>query len=691
LTHPFSDLLKQISRRSVGRVTIAYVVIGWLLAQVAEFATETFAAPQWVLRTFVVFLILGLPVAILLAWVFDLTPQGIRRTADTSPGEGENGAPARRAGQRAAFVAFILVTIAVAGWFQFYGPEPSREVMRPASSASAIVSGTTTPSLFYDLAFPADAPLALIGAAELGNGKPAFAISPSGRYVVYVGQTSPGVYQLYLRDLQTDSTVPLNGTDGAYHPFFAPNSAWIGFFVGNDLFKVHVSGSDPVFVSEATNSVGADWTTGDEIIVSIEEGQKIIGVPASGGPTRDVYTQSSVGYLSVANDHNKIFAGGKAIALESGQVIGLNIRSSDIRFINGYLFFAVQGTLFACRYDISNDEVTSNPVPVITGIRTEIWGVAQWSVSNDGTLVYMPGGDASANPMHWASPEQTIQLDLPKSNRGTMEISPDGKRIAVLESNGLDDDIWVYEVDDGRSTKLTTDGINWGPLFWAPDGLSVYHQKVMKEANRTYRSFLNSQRPAEAVLPDDVAQLAVSISRDGRFLGLSRAVGIGVYDVVDEKLNIVPTTSTDDWGTAISPDGRAVAYTSSATGAYHVFMQPLPPTGQLIQVSRKGGAEEPRWGPDGTKLYFRSGSRIMAVDVVMDPQLAVGQPRVFYAGVFENVSGRSYDIDPNEERALVIRSDDLAPSMRVVTNWFGRVEAIIRESEEVVGLSQWTE
>ena len=168
-------------------------------------------------------------------------------------------------------------------------------------------------------------------------------------------------------------------------------------------------------------------------------------------------------------------------------------------------------------------------------------------------------------------------------------------------------------------------------------------------------------------------------------------MGIGVYDVVDEKLNIVPTTSTDDWGTAISPDGRAVAYTSSATGAYHVFMQPLPPTGQLIQVSRKGGAEEPRWGPDGTKLYFRSGSRIMAVDVVMDPQLAVGQPRVFYAGVFENVSGRSYDIDPNEERALVIRSDDLAPSMRVVTNWFGRVEAIIRESEEVVGLSQWTE
>jgi len=58
-------------------VGIAYVIVGWLLAQVAEFAAENFGAPDWVLKIFVVFLILGLPLALFFAWAFELTPEGI--------------------------------------------------------------------------------------------------------------------------------------------------------------------------------------------------------------------------------------------------------------------------------------------------------------------------------------------------------------------------------------------------------------------------------------------------------------------------------------------------------------------------------------------------------------------------------------------------------------------------------------
>ena len=59
------------------RVGIAYVIVGWLLAQVAEFAAENFGAPDWALKIFVVFLILGLPLALVFAWAFELTPEGI--------------------------------------------------------------------------------------------------------------------------------------------------------------------------------------------------------------------------------------------------------------------------------------------------------------------------------------------------------------------------------------------------------------------------------------------------------------------------------------------------------------------------------------------------------------------------------------------------------------------------------------
>ena len=59
------------------RVGIAYVIVGWLLAQIAEFAAENFGAPDWVLKMFVIFVVLGLPMALFFAWAFELTPEGI--------------------------------------------------------------------------------------------------------------------------------------------------------------------------------------------------------------------------------------------------------------------------------------------------------------------------------------------------------------------------------------------------------------------------------------------------------------------------------------------------------------------------------------------------------------------------------------------------------------------------------------
>ena len=72
-------MLGKLKRRNVVRVGIAYVVISWVLAQIAEFAFDNFGAPDWVLKSFVVFLLLGLPIALLFAWAFEVTPEGIKR------------------------------------------------------------------------------------------------------------------------------------------------------------------------------------------------------------------------------------------------------------------------------------------------------------------------------------------------------------------------------------------------------------------------------------------------------------------------------------------------------------------------------------------------------------------------------------------------------------------------------------
>src|SRR5210317_1190960 len=69
----------ELKRRNVIRVGIAYAVVSWVIAQIAEFAFENFGAPDWVLKSLVVVLLLGLPIVLIIAWAYELTPEGIKR------------------------------------------------------------------------------------------------------------------------------------------------------------------------------------------------------------------------------------------------------------------------------------------------------------------------------------------------------------------------------------------------------------------------------------------------------------------------------------------------------------------------------------------------------------------------------------------------------------------------------------
>jgi adenylate cyclase len=75
------SLFAELRRRSVYKVAVAYIVAGWALSQGIAQVLPVFNIPNWMIRAFVVLIILGLPVALALAWTFDFTPEGIKRTA----------------------------------------------------------------------------------------------------------------------------------------------------------------------------------------------------------------------------------------------------------------------------------------------------------------------------------------------------------------------------------------------------------------------------------------------------------------------------------------------------------------------------------------------------------------------------------------------------------------------------------
>jgi len=103
---------EELKRRNVVRVGVAYVVIGWVLAQIAEFAFETFGAPDWVLKTVVVIGLLGLPLALFFAWAFEMTPEGVKREKDVDRSQSIT----HSTGRKLNFVIIAALVIAL-GYF----------------------------------------------------------------------------------------------------------------------------------------------------------------------------------------------------------------------------------------------------------------------------------------------------------------------------------------------------------------------------------------------------------------------------------------------------------------------------------------------------------------------------------------------------------------------------------------------
>src|SRR5205823_8697213 len=76
------NFFAELKRRNVYKVAAAYAIVGWLLVQVATQVFPFFEIPNWAVRLIVLVIIIGFPIALVIAWAFELTPQGLKRTKD---------------------------------------------------------------------------------------------------------------------------------------------------------------------------------------------------------------------------------------------------------------------------------------------------------------------------------------------------------------------------------------------------------------------------------------------------------------------------------------------------------------------------------------------------------------------------------------------------------------------------------
>ena len=132
------SFFEELKRRNVVRVGAAYVVLGWVLAQVAEFAFETFGAPDWALKIVVIVLLLGLPLVLFFAWAFELTPEGIKRDEDVDHSQSTVTRSGRTLDR--TIIAVLLVALAWFAWDRFFAG-----VDEPAASTAEVTTAEAPP------------------------------------------------------------------------------------------------------------------------------------------------------------------------------------------------------------------------------------------------------------------------------------------------------------------------------------------------------------------------------------------------------------------------------------------------------------------------------------------------------------------------------------------------------------------
>jgi hypothetical protein len=129
-------LLTELQRRNVYKVAVAYAIVGWLVIQVATAIFPPLEIPPWALKLVIMLVLLGFPVALVLAWAFEITPTGIKRTEDVAANESIRNQTGRKL--IGAIVALLFVAIAFFG-FQFLRT-PNKTVNTARASGATVAA-----------------------------------------------------------------------------------------------------------------------------------------------------------------------------------------------------------------------------------------------------------------------------------------------------------------------------------------------------------------------------------------------------------------------------------------------------------------------------------------------------------------------------------------------------------------------
>jgi Tol biopolymer transport system component len=363
---------------------------------------------------------------------------------------------------------------------------------------------------------------------------------------------------------------------------------------------------------------------------------------------------------------------------------------------SAHLLFMRDEVMMAQPFDEAKLEPVGDPFTVAPRVSRTPTGPQIAASVAQGTLVYLSGQDVRSQ-LAWfdLSSGKKVSSVGSTANQQGVALSFDGRNALIrrFEQNAPTS-LWVYDLVGGRENRPMPPGTSFGSgATWFSDGSRILFGGASgtSAARGLYARDLNSSGQPELISPLEAVNQAVpaGFSRDGRFL---------VYTVIDPKTqadiwyvawgvkpdlkNAVKFAATDaiESQGQLSPNGRCMAFTSNARGAFDVYIRPFPDGPGERKVSPDGG-QQPRWSDDGKQLYFLrtlttfDRATLFASSVgVEDGCVLAGPPRELFQFNTRQIVPQAnvfcYSPHPDGKRVLVNSLiDEGEPTINLITNW----------------------
>jgi serine/threonine protein kinase len=517
------------------------------------------------------------------------------------------------------------------------------------------------------------------------------AISSDGKYIAYIAGPA-GFPKIYLRDVADRESRVISELPGGGNVFFSPDSQWCAFFETGKLKKISVHGGSSIALADASAPRGGTWGADGSIVFAPVARGGLMWLPPSGGspetlttpdPTRNENSHRWPSFLgdtrTVVFDAENERGGSAliAVSLETKVMrVLLKTAATVPRYVStGHLAYRDGNKLVAVPFDLKTVAVTGPPASLLAGVDS-------FAFSSDGTLVYSAAEPGQAQGLLvWAKRDGTVDpLPLPPGLYQLPRISPDGTRIVFY---GADRSLWLYDVPRGTMARYTFAYENW-PL-WTPDG-----KKIIYGSNRTgtqwdiFSKGADGNTVEQPLVSRQLTQIPRAISPDGNILVFDEADPVSALTLMQmpmrENAAASPLfeKSSGEMMPSFSPDGRWFAYVSSQTGRNEIYVRSFGSTEGKWQITNGGGVE-PVWSAAGNELFYRSGDKMLAVDVQQSPSFSFGKSRELFSGAytFGGVESQNYDVSRDGRRFLMVKRDttgDANPPLNIIVNWFSELK-----------------